>query len=111
MLDASGAVKTRLESTAVPLGIAPDTTFCVGSSASLESGDTILLVTDGILEAQSPAGEAFGTERLIETVRAAQAGKAAEIVDRLFQAVRAFCGPEKPVDDVTTMVIQVEAGS
>ncbi len=111
VLDASGIVKSRLESTAVPLGIAMDTEFSSGNSVSLEAGDTVLLVTDGILEARSPTGEVFGAERALDTVRAAQPGKAAEIVDRLFQAVRAFCGPEKPVDDVTAMVIQVEATS
>ncbi len=77
---------------------------------SLESGDLLLLVTDGILEAQSPAGDAFGTDRLLDTVRAAQTGTAAEIVGRLFHAVRKFCGPTKPIDDVTAMVVRVEVG-
>ena len=109
VLDASGAIKTQLEGTTVPLAIASDTTFPLGSAVSLESGDTVLLLTDGILEAQSPAGEFFGIERLLQTVRAAQTGKAAEVIARLFQAVRAFCGSEKPVDDITAVVIRVEA--
>ena len=111
VLDPAGTVKTRLESTAVPLAITPDIKFSVGSVVSLESGDTVVLLTDGILEAQSPAGDAFGIERLLQTVRAARVGKAAEIVDHLFQAVRAFCGPEKPIDDITTVVIRVEVPS
>jgi serine phosphatase RsbU (regulator of sigma subunit) len=111
VLDPSGAVKARLESTAPPLAIAPDTTFPLGNTVSLESGDTVLLLTDGISEAQSPAGDAFGIERLLQTVRTAGAGKAADIISRLFEAVRAFCGPEKPIDDITAVVIRVEVPS
>lgn len=111
MLDASGAVKTRLESTALPLGIAPDTHFPLGAAVALESGDAIFLVTDGILEAQSPAGEAFGVAHLLDTVRAANAGTSAETVERLFQAVKAFCEPEKPVDDITAVVVRVQDGA
>lgn len=109
VLDASGAVKARLESTTLPLGIAPETTFPIGTKVSLEVGDTVLLLTDGILDAQSSASDAFGTERLLETVRAARACKAAEIIARLFEAVRAFCGPEKLIDDITAVAVRVEA--
>jgi phosphoserine phosphatase RsbU/P len=111
VLDRSGAVKSRLESTSLPLGIDPDASFPLGGVVSLDAGDTILLLTDGILEAQSPAGDVFGINRVLETVRAAKAADAAEIIDRLFQAVRTFCGPEKPVDDITAVVIRVEAAS
>jgi serine phosphatase RsbU (regulator of sigma subunit) len=109
VLDSSGAVKRQLESTALPLGVEPHTSFPLGGVVPLEAGDTILLLTDGILEAQSARGEAFGIERALHSVREAPAAKAAEIINRLFLAVNSFCGPTKPVDDVTAVVIRVDA--
>ena len=35
----------------------------------LRSDDTLLLVSDGVLEALSPGGDEFGTERLVERAR------------------------------------------
>ena len=74
----------------------------------LEPGDIVVLVTDGIQEAMSPTGEQFGTERLVEVVRAHRTRKAAQIVESLYRAVCEFSQREKPADDVTMIVIKVE---
>ena len=54
VLDASGKVKARLESTAPPLGIMPDAAFPAGESLTLEPGDLVIVLTDGVLEATAP---------------------------------------------------------
>jgi sigma-B regulation protein RsbU (phosphoserine phosphatase) len=108
VLDASGVVKTQLECTTMPLAIAPDTEFPLGSMVSLEAGDTLLLLTDGILEATSPEGKLFGMDRVLESIRAAQTCNAAGIIDRLFKTVREFCGTDKLLDDMTAIVIRVD---
>ena len=46
------------------------TEFPAADPITLEPGDIVVLVTDGIQEAMSPTGEQFGTERLLEVVRA-----------------------------------------
>ena len=75
VLDASRKVKARLESTSLPLGIKQDAEFPAGEPVALKPGDMILLITDGILEARSPAGGYFGAgER--------PAGRTAPIVNK-----------------------------
>ena len=108
VLDSAGIVKARLESTALPLAIFPDTEFPTGDPITLEPGDVVVLVTDGIQEAISPTGEPFGTDRLLEVVRANRTKKAAQIVESLYRTVCEFSQREEPVDDVTTIVIKVE---
>ena len=108
ILDSSGAVKARLESTAPPLAISPATEFPAADPITLDPGDIVVLLTDGIQEAMSPAEEQFGTDRVLEVVRAHRTRKAAQIVESLYRAVCEFSQREKPADDVTAIVIKVE---
>lgn len=109
VLDASNAVKARLESTAPPLAISPATEFPAAEPVALARGDIVVLLTDGILEAMSPADELFGTDRVLEIVRANRAKKASQIVECLHRAVCEFAQRKKPADDVTAIVIKVVA--
>jgi PAS domain S-box-containing protein len=107
ILDSQGAVKTTLERTGMPLAV--QDTFEVVSSESvvLETGDLVLLLTDGVLEARSPEGELFGIDRALDVVREIRDGPAGKIVDTLFEATRAFAGSAGQADDVTIVVIKV----
>jgi serine phosphatase RsbU (regulator of sigma subunit) len=109
VLDSAGIVKARLESRALPLAVFPVTEFPAAGPIVLQPGDIVVLLTDGIQEAMSPAGEQFGTDRLLEVVRAHRTLKAAQIVESLYRAVCEFSQREKPTDDVTAIVIKVKA--
>jgi len=108
VLDLSGAVKATLESKELPLAVVPDTEYPAGDSVALEPGDTVFLLTDGIVEARSPEDALFGPERALEVVRANLSKAASEIIQTLYHAVCDFSGLKKPSDDVTAVVIRVE---
>jgi serine/threonine protein phosphatase PrpC len=74
----------------------------------LDPGDTILLLTDGILEAQSPDNDCFDIPRVLEAVRQKRNETACEIVKNLHHAVVEFVRTEEMNDDVTIIVIKVE---
>lgn len=57
-----------LPSSGVPLGIDPASKF-PAAAVSLEAGDLVLLITDGITEAASPDDVPFGMERTLSLVR------------------------------------------
>jgi len=106
VLDAGGRVKARLESNSLPLGVRDETSFTPADPVTLQPGDLVLLLTDGVSEALSPGGELFGAARALETVRARRTRPAREIVDALCRAVSEFTGREVPLDDVTAMAIK-----
>ncbi len=108
LLDRTGNVKRRLESTSLPLAVMPDIEFPTCDPIGLESGDMILLLTDGFHEAESAEGEYFGFERALDIIRANRHERAAEIVETLYHAACDFTSPEKPADDLTAMVVKVE---
>ena len=107
ILDSAGHIKARMESTALPLAVLPNTTFPASDPTILEPGDLVLMLTDGILEARSPSGVVFGIERTLKVVDAYRGRTAAEIIGAIHDAVRDFCLPGKPIDDVTAIVINV----
>ncbi len=72
-------------------------------------GDVYVFCTDGVSEAFSRAGEEFGTERLIDVVKARRDGTAAEIVDAIFDAVQAFRGERAQSDDMTAVAVRITA--
>ncbi|MGY2004233.1 PP2C family protein-serine/threonine phosphatase [Blastococcus sp. SYSU DS1024] len=87
ILRGSSLVRPPAYPPARPLGLQQAKPVCC--ETRLEPGDRLLLYTDGITEARSPAGEFFGEQRLADVIAAAvAAGKPApETVRRLIRGV------------------------
>ena len=62
------------------------------------------MCTDGILERPDAAGDFYGTERLRELILTHKASSAEEILERLFDEVKAH-GEGRPWEDDATVVI------
>jgi PAS domain S-box-containing protein len=73
----------------------------------LPPGATLVAVTDGVTEAQDPAGQLFGRARLRNALAAAPRGAALPAtIDALVAAVRRFEGGEEPTDDLAALAIR-----
>jgi serine phosphatase RsbU (regulator of sigma subunit) len=107
VLDSAGKPKTPLPRTGIPLGMKPDTQYASSANIPLASGDTILLLTDGIEESLSPEGDLFGSQRALDVLREHRTKPAQQIVDQLYQAVRTFSGNTAQTDDITAVAIKV----
>lgn len=72
------------------------------ATVALQPGDTLLLLSDGIIEAHNRAGELFGFERFERLVAALPHHLAvAELVQRVLAEVLKFVGDAEPHDDIT----------
>jgi len=72
----------------------------------LHPGDLLVLYTDGITDANSPAGEFFGVERLRETVSAASGLSAQDLCDLIFERVDRFQAGAAQYDDMALLVVK-----
>ena len=72
---------------------------------TLRPGDILVLVTDGVTEAQDEQGTLFGGKRLVAD-GALKAGNATEIVDSIRDHVRNFEGGAEATDDLTVMAVR-----
>ncbi|MEY9874519.1 serine phosphatase RsbU (regulator of sigma subunit) [Streptacidiphilus sp. MAP12-33] len=98
------------------LGVSPDLDLAL-ESFTLQSGDRLVLVTDGILEARDASGALFGEERLLAALRppgdatdtadAADAADARSVLDSVTDAVDAFTGGLTD-DDQAVLVLVAE---
>ena len=72
----------------------------------MESGDCLLLYTDGVNEAANTEGDEFGLPALTETFRQSAPAGAQAVVDALMAAVKEFSGTQPQNDDITIIVVQ-----
>ena len=89
----------------IPLGIL--TPAGIGEQQlELAPGDLVVFYTDGVSEAFSTEGEAFGDERLMALVKENRARTASEIAAAIAEAVQTFIGDETQSDDITLIVLK-----
>ena len=103
---ASGTV-ARFDGDGFPLGVSPGEEYGPTNELTLDHGDVLVMLTDGYFEWTRPGdGEAFGIERLQETLRAAADADAATILRTMDETVRRFCDGSPQQDDMTAIVIR-----
>lgn len=74
----------------------------------VESGDLLLLYSDGLIEAQNEEGRCFGKKALVGLIQEMQIKTPKELVDRIFQAIQQFSQGVKPNDDLTVLAIKLK---
>ncbi len=97
-----------LPSTGMPLGILKDASW-EAKGVDLDHGDTLVLYTDGVTEAQNPQDEFFGDQRLLAVSERNLHAPAAAIQDAILAAVEQFStageDADRPRGDDETLVI------
>ena len=76
------------------------------TSAELQRGDALVLVTDGVTEARGKGGE-FGEERLREALADNAGASASEITQRIDELVQRWQGGPHGRDDIAILVLRV----
>ena len=95
----------RLVRTGMALGI-DDTTRFAQQSVHLDPGDTLILYTDGILDALNADSEEFGDGRLRRVCAQQRTESATHIVAALRDEVLKFVGDEPLADDCTVVIVK-----
>ncbi len=93
-----------------PLGIFPQNLY-QEMALELESGDILILYTDGVVEARVPSGsgeQEFGIEGLKRVVAENRSRAAREIRDAIYKAVSRPRDEAAQQDDITIVVVKVE---
>lgn len=94
----------HLESTGLPLGL-----FCGSQYAvrrlDLGPGESLVLYSDGITEAQDPAGDEYEEERLIRSLRH-HFEQPETLADSVLRDVARFRQDRPPVDDMTLLIVR-----
>lgn len=101
----SGGNLSAIESSSLPLGLFPDAPF-TSTMLKLQAGQSLLLCTDGISEAQNAGGEEYGVHRLGEAVRHKLADCSTKLVAACLEHLEAFRAGSASFDDETLLILQ-----
>ena len=88
----------------IALGVAPDLPYDKRAMI-LSPGDTLVLYTDGVTEAENNASEQFGIDRLREVFAGLPPRDAHDITTAVFQAVKSFAADAPQFDDITCLTL------
>jgi sigma-B regulation protein RsbU (phosphoserine phosphatase) len=77
----------------------------------LEPGCSVLLYTDGVVEAVSAEGQQYGVEKLVAavTVQGETAPHPERRIQMVLEDVKGFCGNQELLDDVTLVAVRTGA--
>lgn len=107
-------VRTRtgsieLRATGWPLGLMPGISY-EEQEAELAAGETVLLYSDGVVEAHNAQGDMFGFPRLMQLVGDSSPGNS--LIDTVLTDLHSFTGPAyEQEDDITLVVLQRSAAA
>jgi len=87
-----------------PLGILEDVGY-QETRLNLAPGDSVVLYTDGIVEAMNEQEEMYGFDRLLKVVQAEMEITAEAILKKILYKVNTFAGGSAQHDDLTVIVI------
>jgi len=92
--------------TDLPLGMARNIKY-PEQQLIIQSGDTIIFYTDGIIEAENESGEIYGIELLLQFISIMDAGMSSEeTIKAIMDDVTAFSGGAEQYDDMTIVVVK-----
>jgi sigma-B regulation protein RsbU (phosphoserine phosphatase) len=73
---------------------------------AFDTGQIVVLATDGLWEAKNNSGEMFGKIRFQQIIEHNKEKRAEEILDCLMKSVEAYTGNEIPEDDITLVIVK-----
>lgn len=106
LIDTNGDVDLTLGGTGPPLGLFPDQEYSSVVIKLTTPGQILLMPTDGVMEAVSPAGFPFGVEQTIDYVGAHRNETSQQIIKGLYEAVKIHTGERPQLDDITAVIIK-----
>ncbi len=104
LLRADGTVE-QVRGGSLVLGLSADVQYH-SHHVDLNPGDILVLYSDGVTEALTPAAEQFGERQLGEFLIAQQSASCSEIVERLVNHMRDWCKGASFTDDFTIVLVR-----
>ena len=95
----------RLESAAFR-SASPPKPLSLPLKSRLQPGDTLVLFTDGVVEAFNAAGEEFSDNRWLNIIRGLPNLNAQQTLQFLMKSVEDFVGATRQSDDITCLVLR-----
>jgi sigma-B regulation protein RsbU (phosphoserine phosphatase) len=101
----NGEVRELFTEGSLPIGLLPEAEYSA-ERAVLQPGDTLVLFSDGVTEANNFHEELFGLPRLREVLRGLGDQPLETIQRHVLDAVASFVEDAEPADDLTLLLVR-----
>lgn len=105
ILRADGSIEVVKSNKNIALGVIDGLSY-KSESMTLQKGDTLIMFTDGVTEAEDVSHNQFGDLRLQESLKELTGSDSKFIVDTINDKVKAFANGADQNDDITQLVIK-----
>jgi len=99
-----GEIIARLKPTGSAIGIAPDVSYEI-QHIQLNPGDTLLIVSAGVIGAKNSSGQSFGRNGVLELLKT-QDMSATNLLSRIETSLRTHIAEEVQLDDITMLAVR-----
>ncbi len=107
LLDEAGKTKLTMESTGIPLGVMNDYIYVTSGKITLNSKDSLIFLTDGIIEAKSDNETELGFDGVLEIIRQHHDAGSKKIIENIYNAAMSFTKNQFQEDDITSIICKV----
>ena len=94
-----------LEADGTPVGIL-STSLSKNQQLRFNSGDVLVVATDGLSEAHNSRDEMFGYDRLLDLIESITMKSAQEIAQTLFETIQTYSMGKQQDDDQTIIILK-----
>ena len=105
ILRRSSGVIDRPDAGGLPIGVMANATYEVGSTR-FDSGDWLVIFTDGMIEALNANGDEYGEPELIRLIDRGSGLTPADLLQNLLAALDWFVGSTPQHDDMTCLLLR-----
>jgi serine phosphatase RsbU (regulator of sigma subunit) len=112
-MNRSDAEARLLKPKGIALGLVGDEMFDILEECEmgLVEGETVLLYTDGVIEASNEERAEYGMQRFLDTVRGSLSVSPGEQIERILADIQDFTGGIPQQDDITMVAVKVLRGA
>lgn len=97
---------TTCDSDNAPIGIIDDEEFPTHALEPLQSGESLILISDGFREALNNEGKMYGEPRMFDQFAAGREEPSKTLIDRLYTDVDLYKEGNTDHDDMTVMLVR-----
>jgi phosphoserine phosphatase RsbU/P len=105
LLLSRGTVTELFTAGSFPVGLVPEATY-TSMRARLEAGDTLVLFSDGVTEAEDQNSSQFGVPRLQDILAGLHNMPLDRLQRTIVESVEAFSGGASQADDITLLLVR-----